>query len=39
MTSFTVTVDLPEDRQDEIINQIKQLGGQIIDVPPDDKTS
>jgi hypothetical protein len=39
MTSFTVTVDVPEDRQDEIINQIKQLGGHIIDASPDDKTS
>ena len=26
LTSFTVTVDVPEDRQEEIINQIKQLG-------------
>jgi hypothetical protein len=39
MASFTVTVDIPEDRHDEIIDQIEQLGGQIIDVPPDDKTS
>ena len=39
MTSFTVMVDVPEDRQDEIIKQVKQLGGQIIDAPPDNKTS
>ena len=39
MTSFIVTVDVPEDRHDDIMNEIKQLGGQIIDVPPDDKTS
>ena len=31
MTSFIVRVDVPEDRQDEIINEIKQRGGQIID--------
>jgi hypothetical protein len=33
LTSFTVTVDVPEDRQEEIINQIKQLGGHVL---PDD---
>ena len=38
MTSFIVTVDVPEDRHDDIMNEIKQLGGQII-VAPDDKTS
>jgi hypothetical protein len=37
MTSFTVTIDVPEDREDEIINQIKQLGGHIIDAPPPEK--
>jgi hypothetical protein len=30
LTSFTVTVDVPEDRQEEIINQIKQLGGHVL---------
>jgi hypothetical protein len=35
LTSFTVTVDVPEDRQEEIINQIKQLGGHVLS---DDKT-
>jgi hypothetical protein len=39
MTSVTVRVDLPEDRQDEIISQIKQLGGNIIDTSPEDKTT
>jgi hypothetical protein len=34
LTSFTVTVDVSEDRQEEmIINQIKQLGGHVL---PDD---
>jgi hypothetical protein len=28
LTSFTIIVDVPEDRQEEIINQIEQLGGQ-----------
>jgi ACT domain-containing protein len=39
MTSFTITVDIPEDRQEEVINQIKQLGCQIIDASPDDRSS
>jgi hypothetical protein len=39
MTSFTVAVDVPEDRHDEIISQIKQFGGEIIDAPPNDKAS
>jgi hypothetical protein len=38
LTSFTVTVDVPEDRHEEIINQIKQLGGHLIDAPSNDKT-
>jgi hypothetical protein len=37
LTSFTVVVDVPEERQEEIINQIKQLGGRVIDALPDDK--
>jgi hypothetical protein len=37
LTSFTIIVDVPEDRQEEIINQIKQLGGHVIKAPPDDK--
>jgi hypothetical protein len=38
LTSFTVVVDVPEERQEEIINQIKQLGGRVIDALPDDKS-
>jgi hypothetical protein len=38
MTSFSVTINVPEDRQDEIISQIKQLGGHIIDPSLADKT-
>ena len=38
MTSFIVTVDVPEDRHDDIMNEIKQLGGQIV-VASDNKTS
>jgi hypothetical protein len=37
LTSFTVVVDVPEERQEEIINQIKQLGGRVIDALPEDK--
>jgi hypothetical protein len=38
MTSFIVTVDVPEDRHDDIMNEIKQLGVQIV-VASDNKTS
>jgi hypothetical protein len=38
MASFTVTIDVPEDREEEIINQIKQLCGRIIDAPPEETT-
>jgi hypothetical protein len=37
LTSFTVIVDVPEDRQEEILNQVKQRGGHVIDAPLDDK--
>ena len=33
LTSFTVIVDVPEDRQEEIVNQIEKLGG-VCDQSP-----
>jgi hypothetical protein len=37
LISFTVVVDVPEHRQEEIITQIKQLGAHVIEAHQDDK--